>query len=55
MQKRRTLCKERLYFENELLLMLEQTGFGDVSVYGDYTETEATAEHGILVFVARKG
>ena len=46
--------KERLYFKNELLLMLEQTGFRDVSVYGDYTETEATAEHGILVFLAKK-
>jgi len=46
--------KERLYFKNELLLMLEQTGFRDVSVYGDYTETEATVEHGVLVFVARK-
>ncbi len=48
------ILKERLYFRNELLLMLEQTGFGDVTVYGDYTETEATAEHGILVFIARK-
>ncbi len=43
-----------LYFKNELLLMLEQADFRDVSVYGDYTEMEATAEHGVLVFIARK-
>ena len=48
------ILKERLYFKNELLLMLEQTGFRDVGVYGDYTETEATAEHAILVCMAKK-
>jgi len=46
--------KECLYFKNELLMMLEQAGFGDVKVQGDYTEAEATAEHSVLVFVARK-
>lgn len=46
-----TLC---LYFKNELLMMLEQAGFGDVAVRGDYTEAEATVEHGVLVFIARK-
>jgi SAM-dependent methyltransferase len=46
--------KERLYFKNELLMMLEQAGFGDVTVHGDYTEAAASAEHGILVFIARK-
>jgi SAM-dependent methyltransferase len=46
--------KARLYFKNELLLMLQQVGFGDIAVYGDYTEAEATAEHGVLVFIARK-
>jgi SAM-dependent methyltransferase len=43
-----------LYFKNELLWMLEQAGFGDIAVQGDYTEAEATAEHGVLVFIARK-
>jgi len=46
--------KARLYFKNELLLMLQQVGFGDIAVYGDYTEADATAEHGVLVFIARK-
>lgn len=42
------------YFKNELLMMLEKAGFGDVKVQGDYTEAEATAEHDILVFIATK-
>lgn len=46
--------KARLYFKNELLMLLEQAGFGDITVQGDYTEVKATAEHGVLVFVARK-
>ena len=52
-QEEKTL-KERLYFKNELLMMLEQAGFHDILVHGDYTEAEATAEHGVLVFIARK-
>jgi hypothetical protein len=39
---------------NELLRLLAQVGFGEVTVHGDYTEAEATAEHGILIFIARK-
>jgi hypothetical protein len=46
--------QERLYFKNELLRLLAQVGFGEVTVHGDYTEAEATAEHGILIFIARK-
>ena len=46
--------KDRIYFENELLTMLEHVGFGDIVVQGDYTETEAAADHGVLVFLARK-
>ncbi len=34
--------------------MLEHVGYGDIDVQGDYTETEAAAEHGVLVFLARK-
>jgi hypothetical protein len=34
--------------------MLEQVGFREVTVQGDYTEAEATPEHGVLVFIARK-
>ena len=44
---------ERLYFRNELLDMLALAGFRDVEVLGDHTEDAATAESGVLVFVAR--
>lgn len=43
-----------MYFKNELVMMLEQAGFRDVAVYGAYTEAEATADQGELVFSARK-
>jgi SAM-dependent methyltransferase len=46
--------KSNLYFKNELLMMLDQTGFSDIIVHGDYTDEEATPEHGVLVFIARK-
>ena len=52
-QEERTLL-ERYYFHNQLLLMLAQAGFRDVAVQGDYTQVAATAEHGILVFIAHK-
>ena len=45
---------ERLYFRNEVLEMLARAGFHDVEVLGDYTEKEATADSGILIYVARK-
>jgi hypothetical protein len=34
--------------------MLEQVGFGDVTVFGDYTKAEPTVDHISLVFIARK-
>jgi SAM-dependent methyltransferase len=43
-----------LYFRNEVLLMLEQAGFSDVTESGGYTDAVATAEHAMIVFVARK-
>ena len=46
--------KNWVYFKNELLTMLENAGFGDIAVQGDYTRAEATAEHTALVFLARK-
>lgn len=42
------------YFKNELLMMLDHTGFNDIRVYGGFTEKEATAEDTIVVFVAGK-
>jgi SAM-dependent methyltransferase len=44
----------RLYFRDELLLLLERAGFEIESVTGDHTGEPATAEHETLVFVARK-
>lgn len=46
--------QENLYFRNELLLLLLQAGFMDVTLYGGYTDAVATPEHTTLVFVARK-
>ena len=43
-----------LYFEHELLLMLERAGFDDVTVHGEHTERPPTADDGFLVFVARR-
>jgi hypothetical protein len=45
---------ENLYFRNELGRMIEQAGFTIEAVQGNYQETEATAEHDFVVFVARK-
>ena len=44
----------RMYFKDELLLMLENAGFGDIEVCGDYTDQPATGDHETLVFIARK-
>ena len=41
-----------LYFRNELLLLLERAGFGDIAVRGGYTEVPATAEQTMVVFIA---
>lgn len=43
-----------IYFKNELLLILKQAGFDEVTVQGDFTEAEATPEHNVLVFIAKK-
>jgi hypothetical protein len=43
-----------LYFRNELLIVLEQTGFGDIIVEGDHNDAEATSDDDFIVFIARK-
>jgi SAM-dependent methyltransferase len=43
-----------IYFKNELLLLLEQAGFDEIIVQGDYAEAVATSESGVLIFIARK-
>jgi SAM-dependent methyltransferase len=47
------LLSMRAYFRDELLLMLDLAGFGDVVVRGDYTDAEPTADNEFLVYIAR--
>ena len=42
------------YNKNELVLMLEHGGFGDIQVFGDFSDEPATANHKDLIFLARK-
>jgi SAM-dependent methyltransferase len=44
----------RLYFRNELVLMLENAGFTDIEVWGDHNDAEPTADDDFLVFLARR-
>ncbi|MFZ4657555.1 MAG: class I SAM-dependent DNA methyltransferase [Caldilineaceae bacterium] len=46
--------KGYMVFNNEMLLMLQLAGFSDIIVQGDYREETATADHGMLVYLARK-
>jgi SAM-dependent methyltransferase len=41
-----------LYFKNELLLMLERTGFENVIVHGDHVEAVPTSSDEFIVFLA---
>jgi SAM-dependent methyltransferase len=43
-----------LYFAQELVLMLEDAGFSDVVIEGDYTGVPASADDGNVVYVARR-
>lgn len=52
-QEERTLTSN-IYFKNELLLLLQQVGFEEIEVQGDFTEEKATPEDKVLVFIARK-
>jgi SAM-dependent methyltransferase len=42
------------FSKNELVLMLERAGFGEIVIQGDYSDAPATADHEVLVFLARK-
>jgi SAM-dependent methyltransferase len=48
------LLQENLYFCNEILLMLVNAGFADVSVRAGYSVKKPTADDTMLVFIARK-
>lgn len=45
---------ENLYFAPELLLLLEEAGFGDVTMEAAYAGRPATADDDTVVFVARR-
>ncbi len=45
---------ENLYFAQELLLLLDEAGFRDVTVQAAYTDRPATAEDETVVIVARR-
>ena len=45
---------ENLYFAQEMLLLLEETGFRDVQVEAAYKGRPATPDDGTLIFVARR-
>jgi SAM-dependent methyltransferase len=48
------LLQENMYFRKELLLLLENAGFGTISVRAGYSPEEATVDDTMLVFVAQK-
>jgi SAM-dependent methyltransferase len=48
------LLQETLYFHNEILLMLANAGFADVSVRAGYSAKKPTADDTMLVFIARR-
>jgi SAM-dependent methyltransferase len=47
------LLSMRMYFEDELVLMLEAAGFAEIDVRGGYDGGAPTADHDFLVFIAR--
>jgi SAM-dependent methyltransferase len=48
------ILRGRMYFKDELLLMLTLAGFRKISVRGDYTDQPATVEDEEIVFIATK-
>jgi hypothetical protein len=48
------LLQENLYFRNEILLLLANAGFADVSVRAGYSARKPTADDTMLVFIARR-
>jgi hypothetical protein len=46
------LLQENLYFHNEILLMLANVGFADVSVRAGYSAKKPTAGDTMWIFIA---
>lgn len=44
----------RMYFRDELVLMLRNAGFREVRVRGGYADEEPTGDHDFLVYIARR-
>jgi hypothetical protein len=42
------------YGKNELMWVLRQAGFSEIQIFGDYSDEPATADHKVIIFVARK-
>jgi SAM-dependent methyltransferase len=42
-----------MYFKNEMLMMLEQAGFTDVTVLGEHQDRPPTSDDDFIVFVAK--
>ena len=53
-RRRCTSCGSRSTSTQELLLLLEQAGFEDVTMRAGYEDREPTAEDQFVVFLARK-
>ena len=43
-----------LYFTHELVSLLEQAGFDDIALSGEYTDDEPDADTDFVVFIAKK-
>jgi SAM-dependent methyltransferase len=46
--------KSNYYFRNEIHLLLEKAGFQVEAEKGDWTEVDATADHAVIVYFAKK-
>src|SRR5439155_23340652 len=44
----------RMYFRDELLLMLRNAGFSEIDVRGGYADEEPSGDHDFLVFAASR-
>lgn len=42
------------YFHNDMLMLLEKAGFTVEAAKGDWTDEDATADHDVIVYFARK-
>ena len=44
----------RMYFRDELVLMLRNAGFAEVTVRGGHADEEPAADHDCLVYIASR-